>query len=172
MSQRAVLQNGSGVEVGTTSNPLIVNSNSRVVSKLLTFTGGTPHALGDHDGNNDPYVIFTVTGTVLASVFGICGTGITGSATIECGVVGSGQTATIIPQIVDAADLIADEIWTDATPTTFAEALPGKKIISGNIILTLGAANITAGTILMYCVWEPLSSGATVVAGTGSQGAI
>ena len=138
-----------------------------VVAKLLTFAGGTANALGDHDGTADPYTIFTVTGTVLARVWGICGDTLVGAATIECGI--TGDTARIIAQIPDATALAVGEVWLDATPTLKAEAVPAQIILSNNVILTVGTANITAGNITMYCMWEPVSAGSNVKAGTASQ---
>lgn len=163
MAEAVVLQDGAGNAVGTTASPLVINSNQRVVSKLLTFTGGTPDTLGDHDSTvTDPYTIFTVTGKVLARVFGICGVALVGTgATMEVGV--TSDTAAIIPQLADAEDIDAGEIWQDATPTHLSEVVPSQLIVQGNVILTLGTANITSGTLTMYCIWEPLTSGATVV---------
>ena len=135
-----------------------------VTTKTLTFIGATPNALGDHDGTSDPYTIFTVSGgRVLARVFGICETSMEGaSGTMEVGI--AGATASIIPQIV-ATTLLAGEIWSDATPTLKVEAPPAALIIPGNIILTVATANLTAGVITMYCMWEPLTPGARVTAG-------
>lgn len=164
MADRIVLQDGSGVEVGTTANPLIVNSNKRVVSKLATMDGGTLNGVGDINGTSNPYTLFTVTGVVKATVFGVCGLTIVGAGTIEVGV--TGDTAVILAQIATATDLATGEVYVDATPTTKVQAPAADQIITGglDIIFTAGTADLTAGNITFYCVWEPISSGATVVA--------
>jgi hypothetical protein len=145
----------------------LVDSNYNAVGqsvckKLLTFIGGTVNALGDHDGTSDPYTIFTVTGTVLVRVFGVCGLTLVGAGTIEVGI--TGATAVIIAQVADATALATGEIWLDASPTTKTEAVPAQMICSSDIILTVGAANITDGNITMYCMWEPVSVGSNVKA--------
>lgn len=138
-----------------------------VVQKLLTFLGGTTDNLGDENGTADPYTVFKVTGTVIARIWGICGDTLVGAATIELGI--SGAVAVLIAQIADATDLIADEIWLDATPTTKVEAVPSQVILSADVILTLTTANITAGNITMYCMWEPVTQGSKVEPGTAAQ---
>ena len=163
MAERAVLQDGDGVALGTTANPLIVNSNKRVVSKLATMDGGTLNGIGDINGTANPYTLFTVTGVVKATVFGVCGLTIVGAGTIEVGV--TGDTAVLLAQIATATDLATGELYVDATPTTKVQAPVADMIITGglDIIFTAGTADLTAGNITFYCLWEPISSGATVV---------
>jgi hypothetical protein len=163
MAERVVLQGGDNIALGTTANPLIVNSNQRVVSKLVTMDGGTLNGIGDINGTNNPYTLFTVTGIVNATVFGVCGLTIVGAGTIEVGV--TGDTAVLLAQIANATDLATGELYVDATPTTKVQAPPASQIITGglDIIFTAGTADLTAGNITFYCIWEPISSGATVV---------
>ena len=154
-----VIRNSSGTEMGTAANPLIVNSNQRVVSKSITYVTGTTGAVG-------ATTLFTVTGAVLVRVFGVCTTALeeaAPTATIEAGVAGS--TASIIAQTTASA-IIANEIWLDASPTTIVEPIPSQFIIGNgqDIIQTIGAQAVSAGVLIYYCVWEPISSGATVVA--------
>lgn len=116
------------------------------------------------------YTVFTVSGNVLLQIFAICQTTITagGAITIELGV--AGNTAVFIAQIVDGRDLLANEIWIDATPTTTVEAvdIEGTKtfIVSNgqDVSFLIGAGGLTAGKINFYALWKPLSAGATVVA--------
>lgn len=116
------------------------------------------------------YTVFTVTGVVLMQIFGVCATSITagGATTIELGV--SGNTAVFIAQIVDGRDLLVNEIWLDATPTTTVEnvnmeANRGFIVTNGqDVSFLIGAGGLTAGKIDFYCLWKPMSSDGNVVA--------
>jgi hypothetical protein len=135
-----------------------------VLTKAITFDGGTPNAIGDHDGTGDPFTIATVTGTVVVRVIAVCTTALVGAATLEVGTVG--YTAKIIAQIADAEDIDVNEIWHDATCDSSVEAFtvaPELIVANGlDIIGTVGTANITAGVITFYIMWRPISDGATV----------
>ncbi len=126
---------------------------------------------GDDGGTQGAFTIFTVTGDVLLQVFGICNTQpavAAGTPTIELGV--SGDTTAYIAQIVNAVDLIANEVWLDATPTLTQEILdpaviPRTWIVANgqDTILTIGGADLTAGDIDFYAIWRPLSANGLVV---------
>lgn len=138
-------------------------------TKSVTFAGGTPNAIGDHDGDGDPADLFTVTGDVIVRIVPVCTTSLTfdADATIEVGIAAS--TAAIVAQTdLTVEGLAAREIWHDATPDSEIEALSVIKeyiITDGNdIILTVGTANVTGGVIAFYCFWSPLSSDGQVVA--------
>jgi len=130
-------------------------------------------ALSDYDfaadtGSQAAYTVFTVTGNVLIHAFlGVCETACEGAtATIEVGV--SGNTAALIAQST-ATELIANELWHDASPTTTLEQLDltGRSFAVSNgqdVIMTIGTADLTAGKINFYCLWLPLSASASVVA--------
>lgn len=113
-------------------------------------------------GDQAAHTLFTVTGNVLVSVFGICDTNIAGAGTMEVGV--AGNTAGLIAQIADATDLDDGDIWVDATPGVGVEAVPSTFILNdgADIILTIGTADLTAGVVDFYCLWRPLSSGSSV----------
>ncbi len=152
------LYNSSGTETGTTSNPLSVDAN-RVLSKAITFLVGTTGAVANT-------TLFTVTGDVVVRVFGICTdlldeTGAT--ATIEVGV--TNLTAGIIAQ-VNATAIDANEIWHDGTPDAIVDTYPAQKVVPNglDIIQKIAGNTVKQGLLTYYCVWEPLSSGATVVA--------
>lgn len=121
-------------------------------------------------GAQGAYTIFTVTGDIAISVFGICKASVTsgGTPTIELGV--SGNTAALIAQITNATALITNEIWHDATPTTTVESIIAATntafVVSNgqDIILTIGGADLTAGNIDFYALWKPLSLDANLVA--------
>ena len=140
--------------------------NYLVATKTITFAGGTENAIGDHDGTGDPATLFTVTGAVSARVYGVASVAPVGdTATIEVGV--AGGTAELIAQST-ATDLAIGDVWLDASPTTKCESIANltEKIIGDglDIILTVGTANITAGSITFYCLWTPISDGAEVAA--------
>lgn len=139
--------------------PLFDSDWSVIEKKSITFDGGTTNAIGDHDGTGDPFDIFTVTGNVIARVWGVCTTDLAGgSATVEVGV--SGNTAGIIAQTT-ATDIDENDIWRSATPdagvvatSNLDENLIGNSL---DVIGTVGTANITAGVIDFYCAWFPVS---------------
>ena len=107
--------------------------------------------------------MFTVTGVVEVVVYGVCTTGLTsgGAATVELGV--AGNTAVLIA-LTTATDLIANEIWQDATPTTTVEQISvdtTRKFVVTNgqdIILTIATAALTAGIVDFYLWWRPVST--------------
>ena len=120
-------------------------------------------------GAQAAYVVFTVTGEVLIhALFGICEDTFTGAgALIELGITG-GTTALYIAQTT-AADLLANELWFDATPTTTAEQLDltGRSFVVANgqdVSLLVSGGNVTAGKVNLYCIWSPLSTDGLIVA--------
>lgn len=123
---------------------------------------------GADTGAQAAYTLFTVTGDIIATCIGICDIAWEGASTAEVGV--SGNTASIITQIADASDLIANEIWHDATPdetVAKVDLMSANEFILSNgqdIILTIGSTNATAGDVDFYLFWMPLSPDAVVVA--------
>lgn len=121
---------------------------------------------GADGGSQGAFTIFTLTGDVLLTVFGICDVALLGAtATIELGV--SGNTAALIAQAT-ATDLILNEIWHDATPSTTLEKVDlnaAQAIVAGgqNVTMTVATANLTAGDIDFYAIWRALSSDGAVV---------
>lgn len=106
--------------------------------------------------------LFSVTGDVMVKLFGICRAALTsaGAITVEVGV--SGNTAALIAQIADAKDLIANEVWVDATPIATLEAAPagvndGFIVSNGQDIILTPSGTFTAGVIDFHCSWKPLS---------------
>lgn len=135
-----------------------------VASKTMTFAGGTANDPGDYDGTGNPATLFTVTGTIKCKLLAICSTNLAGAtATLEIGTTAS--TAGLIAQST-ATDIDATEIWHDATPDSSVEAssVLVEKIVSDDIIQTVGTANITSGVITYTLFWYPLTEGATVTA--------
>lgn len=144
------------------ANAQVINTNEAFVEESTwTFAAATTGAQTAH-------TLFTVTGNVLATVFGVCDTTLDsgGAPTIEVGL--TGNTAVLIAQSV-AKSLADGEIWVDATMTRVgAGAVPSMQIINdGNdIILTIGTATVTAGVVDFYCLWRPLSEGSSVAVTT------
>lgn len=133
-------------------------------TKRITFDGGTTGAIGDDGGAQDPFTIFTVTGDVVAQVFGVCKLDLVGSGTIAIGTLG--DTTGFITTTTGTA-LDAGLGWVDNSPGAI-KTLPyheGRLIGNGaDIIGTIGTADITAGIVDLYCLWKPLSSDGNVVA--------
>jgi hypothetical protein len=133
-------------------------------TKTMTFAGGTTNDPGDFDGTGNPATLFTVTGTVLMRILARCTTNLAGaSATLA---VGTALSATGLIASTTATDIDANEIWHDATPDASVEltSVLTEKIVSQDVIQTVGTANITAGVIEYTCLWFPLSEDAKVVA--------
>jgi len=142
------------------ANSRTINSNEAfLLESTWTFVTATTGATGAH-------TLFTVTGNVLLSVFGICDTNIAGAGTIEVGV--TGNTAGLIAQVADAEDLDDGDIWVDATPGVGVEAIPSTFIVNdgADVILTIGTTALTAGVVDYYCTWRPLSAGSSVTVTT------
>ena len=132
--------------------------------KTVVFDGGTTNDPGDQDGTGNPTTLFTVTGPVLMKCIAFCSDALVGaSATIR---VGTAISNTGLIASTTAANLIANEIWHDATPDASIElaSVATTKIVNQDVILTVGTANITAGEMTVYCSWFPLHNDAKVVA--------
>jgi len=117
-------------------------------------------------GNTGAHTLFTVTGNVLVSVFGVCDTNLAGAATFEVGV--ASNTAQLIAQIANATTLDDGDVYVDADTEVGAGAIPAMQVLNDgtDIILTIGAADVTAGVVDFYCLYRPLSSDASVTVTT------
>lgn len=71
----------------------------------------------------------------------------------------------------DEEALDADELWYDDTPTTsedtFANVVIDRVSNGVDIGYEIDVEACTTGSLIFHCVWEPLSAGASVVAGAG-----
>ena len=108
--------------------------------------------------------LFTATGLVELAIMATTEAAVTsgGTPTLEVGVTGS--TALFVAQIANATGLAADEIYAGTTAVKGA-AVPGFKLLNdASAILTLGGADLTAGTLKFYAMWRPIEAGATLVA--------
>ena len=132
--------------------------NLSLVSAPTAFLGGTANARGDEAGTSDPLTLFTVTGVVAVTIFGVCTVDLVsaGAGTLSVGT--TINTAGLIA-LTTATAIDADEIWIDATPDSSAEltsSIP-EKVITTNIIESVATADITAGNIYYVCSWFPLT---------------
>lgn len=108
--------------------------------------------------------LFTATGLVELAIIGVAEAAVTsgGAPTLEVGVTGS--TALFVAQITDATTLAVDEIYAGTTAVKGA-AVPGFKLLNdATAILTLGGADLTAGTLKFYAMWRPIEDGASLAA--------
>lgn len=111
--------------------------------------------------------MFTLTGQVIVKIIAVCTVSLTssGGSNIELGIAGA-DSATIIAQTL-ASNIIAKEIWHDASPDKEIEALSVMKefiITDGNDILLTTSAQMDLGTLDFYCFWTPLDNVGNVVA--------
>ena len=115
-------------------------------------------------GGTDAQVpLFTVTGPVAVRLLAVCSTNLAGaSATLAAGTVAT--TGGLIAQST-ATDIDANEIWHDATPDASIElsSVLTEKIVTDDIILTVGTAAITSGAMDFVLSWRPLSDNAEVI---------
>lgn len=152
----------NGIDTGS----LVINNNTvnagamQVVTASATFDGGTENARGDEDGTSNPTTVFEVSGVALVTVFAVPSEDLEGaSATLELGV--AGNTAALIAQTT-ATNIDDGDIWADASPAAGAYTANDPIIVADDIIETVGTANITGGALTYYCIWWPVSDGATV----------
>jgi len=132
---------------------------NKIVLDCGTFSAATTGATGAHP-------LFTVTGVVAVSIFGVCGVDLTtgGATTLEVGTASS--TAGLLPQIT-ATNWDANEVW-EMTDTNLnklvVDSLLTKKIVTeSSIILTIGTSTVTGGSAKIYLSWYPISSDGNVV---------
>lgn len=145
-------------------SPVVSPDWSLQAVKTVTFAGGTTNGVGDFDGTGNPVNLFTVTGSCLVRVLARCTTSLEGaSATLR---VGTALSDAGLIASTTATDIDANEIWHDATPDASVElsSVLTQKIVSQDIIATVGTANITAGVIEFTCMWLPLTPDSKVTA--------
>lgn len=131
--------------------PLLTRIPNRAV-KTVTFDGGAG------SGAVGTVAVGTVTGRILIThLSAFCSTTLVGAGTLALGV--TGNTAGLIAEIADATDLAANDFWIDATPAEVRAATAIlDKLVSGNIFLTVGSTDITAGVVEFSMLWLPMSA--------------
>lgn len=133
------------------------------VRKTITFTG----AAGA--GAVGTVTVFTITGRVwVQSLSAFCTTDLTeagATATIECG--HAGDTDAFIAQTTATA-IDTNEWWNGTTPASGGYTQPDSltagyqttarnKLLSANVILTIGTQNVTAGVIIFDAWYKPIT---------------
>jgi len=139
------------------------------VPRIATFTQADLTAATAWTTGNSPVTIFTVTGDVLVQVFARITTQITttlNNGTLEAGVVG--DTASLLVQdTADGTAFDAGDVWTLISAADDSSGqLADEWAFVGNgadIVVTIGTNSVTAGGIIVYCRYIPISSGASVV---------
>lgn len=137
-----------------------------LTEKTITFNGATTDAVGDEGGALDPFTIFDVVGTISCKLLAICTVSLAGaSATLE---IGTALTTNGLIAQTTGEDIDANDIWHDATPDASVEAATVlvEKVVSQDIIGTVGTADITAGAIKFILLWKPLTADADVTPST------
>lgn len=167
-------------DIGKSADWFSTNARNHIcVTVDLTATGWKEVA--SHE-------VFTVSGTVRMYLWLICTEVLTsgGSATIKYGAEG-GQTGALFSNktagnfgyvgIYDRTntaslpDFMIDQ-WPDDqgwTSNNSINLMWSVVATDSDVGYTIGTAEFTDGTLEFHCVWEPLSAGATVVAGTGGS---
>jgi hypothetical protein len=145
----------TAITAGEAGNAIATTKSAATLSwGNTTLTGGT-----------DNLSLFTVTGDVLYAVIGVCTTSLAGaSAQLEGGFTGNLTAA--LP-LITATNLTANKIWdsTGIITAGTAPAITPVRAVSGQTIkLTELTAEVTSGAVHFYCIYQPLSSGATVSA--------
>lgn len=130
--------------------------NINIAKKDVTFLTASTGAIAAKE-------LFTVTGTVVAAVIGVCTADLTGAgATIEVGV----STDTNLLMLTTTGTTIdVGELFIDATPTAamLLSALLYAIIQEVDIGYEVKTAPIDTGAITFYCLWFPISSDGKVV---------
>lgn len=126
-------------------------------------TAGTAWTTG-----NSPITVFTVTGNVMLNVFGVVTTPLTSTSstgTIALGTA-SGTGTIIAATTVNGTKLhTTGFVWCDTTASSNIAAMSGTTAwyaCSGNLIVTIATNSLTAGGIILYCNWVPMSAGSSV----------
>lgn len=145
----------TAITLGLAGNSIASTTTAATLSwGAATLTGGT-----------DYIALFSVSGDILYTLVVICKTSLAGGgALIEGGF--TGNLAASLGQIT-ATNLTANKIWDTTgviTPGTAPKITPVLAISGQQINLTLAAANVTAGLVHVYCIYQPLSAGASVTA--------
>lgn len=142
-------------------NHKVINSNEAfVTSKTIAFDGSAGN------GAQGTANLFTVSGDVLVQLVGACTESLAGaSATISVGI--TGNTAGLIA-VTTATNITNGVGWNDSTPSTVEllvnSATPRLLVNGPDIFATIATANITDGTVKIYCLWRPLSTDGSIVA--------
>lgn len=123
-------------------------------TKTVVFDGGAG------SGAIGTVTVWTITGRVLAIyVTGFCTQTLVGAATLEFGT--ASVTTELIAQIAAATSLTTGDWWIGTASPAGSSQVPASALeatLATNAILTIGSANITAGTLVLDCYYLPLTA--------------
>lgn len=135
--------------------------------RLISDTTGAMTIANGYDQNDDP-VIFTVTGDIMARACAYATTQVTSTSsdTLTLGVAGD-TACLLLSDVVDGTAFDVNFVWTltQAPDTTSAELDAEWVVIPGglDIQLYIDDHGLTAGVMVFYLQWIPLSADAAVV---------
>jgi len=123
--------------------------------KTIAFDGTTGK------GAQGTTTLFTITGTVAVNFYGFCTEDLASAGGGTCAVGVAGATASLADQ-QNATAIDNHEVWSDAVLAIGGTVANHYHPIDQNIILTIGTADVTNGTIDFYVNWVPLSPDANL----------
>ena len=141
---------------------IVPGNSAREVHVRKTFQStGTEMDIG-------ALVAFTITGRVLVkNVTVFCTETFVGAATVDLGVVGN--TDILSPgTIANATTFVTNDWWVLSDGTTIPGGTPNVDweqgvLISANVILSVGGANITDGTMIIDLWYTPITDNGRLV---------
>lgn len=141
------------------ANRRTINSNEAfVLSSEWTFVTETTGTVGAH-------TLFTVTGTIVASMVAVCSSNLTaaGASTVAGGVNGFPN---LLLGTQTATDIDDEECWV-IDDLNFGGNIGDPHVTVRDILLTVANADaVTGGVLTFYLMWRPLSTDASVTVAT------
>jgi len=145
------------------NDPLPVTEwvGGRKATKTIAFTGAAGL------GAVGTISLFTVTGSATFRIVAYCTENLAsaGGGTLALGTAGN---PTGFNPTTTATDIDNGDLWFDGTPingiTETASFVPFVVVNGSDLILTVGTADITDGTMVFDIYWSPFSSDSSVVA--------
>ena len=115
------------------------------------------------------HTVFTISGLVHARMLAYCTSGLTATAGANLMFGVSGNSSALILS-TSASGLVLNDLWlTVNTSTNHAYSSMIDRLLSNRSVgYFLTGAPVTAGTIKFLAFWEPISTGSTLTAGTGT----
>lgn len=122
------------------------------LEKTIEFEGGAGKTgeIGIHD-------LLEIEGVVAMQLFAVCETDLVGAtSTIK---VGTADTDAGLIAQTDGPDIDEHDIWHDSSPSDSIEltSIATQKIVTDDVIYTIGTADITAGKVKFIVLWSPIT---------------
>ena len=128
---------------------------ARRCRKVIEFTGGAGL------GAVGTVALFTVTGAVLVRIAAVCTEDLTEAAPTATLSLGTAANPATIIAGTNAVNIDVGEVWIDATPAVIKSWAVVIAYVIGDgadIVATVGAQNITDGTMEFDCFWTPITA--------------